>query len=253
MPDKIINPRSPAKWDKRQEGKPSFLEGVHGADAEGNIKPATLTADEKAFLEKRRVELSELANGAGREALTDDDKWLLAQMRDEQFHGDNLIVHGIARNPEQVQFHGLATARALRNLGRFQEAQEIAESLPFKTDERHELLVSISAWAMAVTDGDVDCGCERKAQSYVDTKGPLFKGKHATVTITPNRRHRAERVMINGEIRWLYRCSVCGGLSLPSSMPERHQAVHEARAVVMSAVKRGVEVTGSGDAELLKS
>lgn len=240
MPNEIINLRSPAPWDKRIEG------------AIPALRDLALTDEEKAFLEKRKAELSELANGAGREALTDDDKWLFAQMRDEQFHGDNLIVHGIARNPQQVQFHGLATARALRNLGRFQEAQEIAESLPFKTDERRELLVSSSAWAMAVADGDVDCGCERKAQSYVDTKGPKFKGKHATVTITPNRRHRAERVVINGEVRWLYRCSICGGLSLPSDMPERHQAVHEARATVMSAVKQGVEATGPGDAELLK-
>lgn len=244
MTDKIINPRSPAKWDKRQEGKPSFLEGVHGADAEGNIKPATLTADEKAFLEKRRVELSELANGAGREALTDDDKWLLAQMRDEQFHGDNLTINGIVRDSAQMQFHGLATARALRNLGRFEEAADITRTMPLATPERKELFDSILVWAQAVADGDVDCGCERKAQSYVDTKGPKFKGQHATVTITPNRRHRAERVVINGEVRWLYRCSICGGLSLPSSMPERHQAVHEARA---SAGE--VRVT---DAELLK-
>lgn len=248
MPD-IINKRSPAKWDKRTEGKPSFLEGVHGADAEGKIKPATLIADEKAFLERRKVELADLVNGAGREALTDDDKWLNMQFRDERFHGDNLTIAGLTQDAKQIQFHGEATARALRNLGRFQEAYMMARSLPDPlTDSVFALLQSCNEWEQAVVAGDIDCGCERETQTYTDKTRTqrLADGStgHPTVAITPNRRHRAERVALGGVVRWLYRCSICGGLSFPDEMPERHQAVHSTRAHAGE-----VRVT---DAELLK-
>lgn len=241
MTNKIINPRSPAAWDRRIEGAVPALRDLVPTD------------EERAWLEKRRVELAEMANGPGREALSEDEVWLNAQFKDEQLHGDCLTVAGLIQDIKRIQDHGEPLARALRNLGRFDEAMAIVESLPNPTRETMMLADSIRDWRAAVGAGDVECDCERTPQSYVDTKGPKFKGKHATVTITPNRRHRAERVAINGVVRWLYRCSICMALSLPDQMPERHQAVHEARAVVMSAVKQGIDVQGGvTDAELLK-
>lgn len=163
--------------------------------------------------------------------------------------------------------------RALRDLGRFDEARNVLSGMIAAQVEKVYFLISDSWWRdVNETDlacqrpDDYDCGCERE-ETTVDVeiagKNPDGSQRTQEQAIILDRRFQKREFQwcpYRGEIKPLYECRHCGARSV--GVPERQQGYEAQRAVHYAAaraafpdgkVAKGTVIATLGDHQILKT
>jgi hypothetical protein len=265
---------SKPSWDTSRPGKHPAL-----------AKP--VTQDE---IDAARRALSELANSMGRAMMSAEEKWhadAIARARAHRANLDLFIALKDRRSATQLaaRLHRQALARALMNLGEFDEVEAVIapkggrpgsdkpgsdKSCSGKPGSRAlagfgKLRSEARALRRAVERDDQEvCACPREAASIP------HPNPHAHVQQNPielRRRHSLGWVFSkkHGKVVTIWRCRHCGDLNAHDLIPEGHLAQVQHRALLEAEAQRrqagGRGVKGAfftidpafGDHEVLKT
>lgn len=177
----------------------------------------------------------------------------------------------IENNPTGLYEQIIHHVRALRDLGRFDEARNVLSGMIAAQVEKVYFLISDSWWRdVNETDlacqrpEDFDCECEREVATVdVEVAGKNPDGSQRTQeqAIILDRRFQKREFQwcpYRGEIKPLYECRHCGARSV--GVPERQQGYEAQRAVHYAAaraafpagkVAKGTVIATLGDHHLL--
>jgi len=205
------------------------LPGIHPA-----FKP--LTKAEIAEITKQQDELRELANSLGRVQMNEPQRWHEAALGREELHRKNYWyfmsflpseakwVGGRKRQKEQINFHRNGLILALKDLGRFAEAIELAAPKGKPRPGLGKLVREITRYAQGVSRKDgFDHGCKpifktlevprsRKGET-VDVEMPLWNRTGFVYSIK------------HGAVVDVWECSRCHILNCHNLGPPESQAL----------------------------
>ena len=255
---------SKPSWDTSRPGKHPAL-----------AKP--VTQDE---IDAVRRNVSELANSMGRAMMSAEEKWhadAIARARAHRANLDLFIALKDRRSATQLaaRLHRQALARALMDLGEFDEVEAVVASKGGKPGSGQQAgykpvgralagfgKLRREAWALrrAIERDDQEvCGCPREAASIP------HPNPHAHVQQNPielRRRHSLGWVFSkkHGKVVTIWRCRHCGDLNAHDLIPEGHLAEVQHRGLLEAeAERRGVKGAmftidpAFGDHEVLKA
>lgn len=242
-------------WITTVDGKPPAFHPLDKKKAETLALAAI--ADARRFVESSLASYASpsqrLLADAERRRVTTEAQLSLAQQ---------LIQSNQAGLYEQVLHH----VRALRDLGRFDEARAVIAGVGDMFD-LSALLADVNETDLACQrPDDFDCGCERE-QTTIDVevagKNPDGSQRTQEQTIILDRRFQKREFQwcpYRGEIKPLYECRHCGARSV--WVPQRQityeaqRAAHHAAAMAAfpdGKVAKGTVIAGPGDHQILKT
>lgn len=224
--------------------KPPWDESIPGHHPA--FRPPTKSEIEAA--RKAQREAVELANSMGAGEITRRQQWLAQAHSRENLHRTNLeyflaakprAVGGKKTQANQITLHRYGLVCALRDLGKFSEALDIASSVSGRT--RHgfaQIADQIVEWDAAIaSDDNAEHACERVTHTVTTKNLPNSPKETATVMEYP-RRHTAGWVVSHkhgGEVVDIWECSVCHELNAHDQGPPEHQQeLHRLRKLVES-------------------
>jgi hypothetical protein len=220
-------------WDESKPG-PTLAKLITG-----EMGPAFGPPTKKELEEARKqiTEARSLSMGLGAGEMTQMQWWLEQTRSREHLHRTNLdyflttkpkLLGGRKRQNKQIRIHRYGLVCALRDLGRFQEALDLASDAKGRSRSGfRQIAEQVMEWGMAAArPDDADCGCARRTH-LVPTPGD----RHLPgTTIELQRRNKIASLFSfrHGKVVDLWRCSVCGMLNAhalgpPESQVEKHR------------------------------
>jgi hypothetical protein len=260
---------SKPSWDTSRPGKHPAL-----------AKP--VTEDE---IDAARRTVSELANSMGRAMMSPEEKWHADAIARARAHRANLDLFIALKDRRSVRLHRQALARALMDLGEFDEVEAVlapkggqqagykpgsGQQAGYKPGRRAlagfgKLRSEALALRRAVERDDQEvCGCAREAAS-IPHPNPQAHVQQNPIEL--RRRHSLGWVFSkkHGKVVTIWRCRHCGDLNANDLIPEghlaqvQHRALLEAEAIRRQAGGRGLKGAfftidpAFGDHEVLKA
>ncbi|HWX40444.1 MAG TPA: hypothetical protein VN345_04770 [Blastocatellia bacterium] len=244
---------SKPSWDTSRPGKHPAL-----------AKP--VTQDE---IDAVRRNVSELANSMGRAMMSGEEKWHADAIARARAHRANLDLFIALKDGPSARLHRQALARALMDLGEFDEVEAVVAPKGSKPGSRAlagfgKLRSEASALRRAVERDDQEvCACPREAAS-IPHPNPQAHVQQNPIEL--RRRHSLGWVFSkkHGKVVTIWRCRHCGDLNAHDLIPEGHLAQVQHRALLEAEAQRrqagGRGVKGAfftidpafGDHELLR-